>query len=641
MGLPVVVVALHLPAGTRYFSDGGYTTQPADIPASASFEARLIGKITWSREANVYVWGERRRSGGIGDVELINTDGALDARALDASAKGVLLEVLTGTNDQAFAAFLIESAVTVNEVSAKGETSIKISTLGLLSRLDMPLPMPAYATGAVDATVVGKLRPISIGEPLSVPGVLVDTVDYEYDVHDTCAFEKIVKVRDGGFLLTEGVGWQRAVNVDRWGFERLALPTSRVVADVWGHAIKVADVITPSVGDFDSGLTGWTVFGTTATASGGGCVLSGSAVESVFIQVSGLTAGKWHRWSIATVTVTSGQLEILAGGVLIATVTTSGAKSGYFFASGGGAFRIRDSIAVPSAFNIFIDGVRCEELGHIRYLPEILAHLVVDRGGMTAGDIDAASVTALDAAAHWPISYWADGTVNLRDVIDDVLDSYCAAAFENHLGKIEVAQLTAPALLTPVATISDSVMVAGTELQISIDAAPGLSKTVAGQRNWYRYNESEILDGVSDADRALLITDYRVRATAAATVSAEVAPTAGQGQRPRLSPSIGPIVPGVSRPASESGFGTLLDVQADCLSHANHAAALYPDGGAPRFITVQCWAAAAALRTLDPLQAVLIESARFGLTPAVPAVVKSVSGAYGDQQISVVLWLVQ
>jgi len=639
MANPVVVVALHLAAGTRYFSDNGYTTQSTDTPASTSFEARLIGKITWSREANVYVWGERRSSGGVGNIELINTDGALDALALDPSAKGVLVEVLTGTSDQAFSAFLTEASVTVKQVVANGERSIKISTLGVLSRLDVPLPVSAYAVGAVDASVVGKLRPISIGEPLSVPGVLVDTVDYEYDVHDTAAFEKVVRVRDGGFLLTEGVGWQRAVNADRWGFEKLALPTSRVVADVFGHAIKVADVVPPSVGDFDAGLAGWTVSGLTATASGGGCVLSGNFFQNVSIGTGSLTAGHAYRWSIATVTVTSGNIVIKAADEVIATITTSGAKSGVFVATASGVFVIANEAV--GAFDIFIDGVRCEEVALIRYLPEILTHLVVDRGGLTPGDIDAASVTTLDTAAHWPISYWADGTVNLRDVLDDVLDSYVGAVFENHLGKIAVAQLTAPALLTPVATINDSVIVAGTELQISIDAAPGLSKTIAGQRNWYRYNESEILDGVSDADRALLITDYRVRATAGASVSAEVAPTAGQGQRPRLSPSIGPVVPGVSRPASESGFGTLLDVQADCLSHANHAAALYPDGGAPRFIAVQCWAADPALRVLDPLQAVLIESARFGLTPAVPAIVKSVSGSFGDQQITVVLWLVQ
>ena len=639
MAHPVVVVALHLAAGTRYFSDSGYTTQSTDTPASTSFDARLIGKITWSREANIYVWGERRSSGGMGDIELINTDGALDALALDPSAKGVVVEVLTGTSDQAFSAFLTEASVTVNQVVAAGERSIKISTLGVLSRLDVPLPVAAYAPGAVDASVVGKLRPISIGEPLSVPGVLVDTVDYEYDVHDTAAFEKVVRVRDGGFLLTEGVGWQRAINPDRWGFEKLALPTSRVVADVFGHMSKVADVVPPSVGDFDAGLAGWTVSGSTATASGGGCVLSGNVLQNVSIATGSLTAGHTYRWSIATVTVTGGTIVIDAAGTVIATITTSGAKSGVFVAPASGVFSIANWGF--GWFEVFIDGVRCEEVARIRYLPEMLTHLVVDRGGLTAGDIDAASVTTLDTAAHWPISYWADGTVNLRDVLDDVLDSYVGAVFENHLGKIAVAQLTAPALLTPVATIGDSVIVAGTELQISIDAAPGLSKTIAGQRNWYRYNESEILDGVSDADRALLITDYRVRATAGATVSAEVAPTAGQGQRPRLSPSIGPIVPGVSRPASESGFGTLLDVQADCLSHANHAAALYPAGGAPRFITVQCWAADPALRVLDPLQAVLIESTRFGLTPAVPAIVKSVSGSFGDQQITVVLWLVQ
>lgn len=641
MRLPVVVVKMEVSPGVfRYFADAAYVTAQTDTPASTSFEPRLIGKITWSRSASVYVWGRNRSDSGIGAIDMVNADGALDALLIDGTLKGRTVQIYTGRQDKPFSAFDLVASVIIDDISAVGERVLRITSLGKLSKLNVPAQSLAYASGTVDDSAVGRLRPISIGQPLSVPAVLVDSVDYEYDVHDSADYGGVALVRDGGFPLTEGVGWKVAPGAGRFGFERLALPTSRIVADVLGQSVVVADVIPPAVGDFDAGLTGWTVVGATATASGGGCVLSGNGLNNVSIAAGVLVPGKLYRWSIATVTVTSGKIKVVASGTIIATIAESGPKSGSFVASASGSFAIADSTS--GLFSVFIDGVRCEEVAVIRYLPDVLRHLLIDRGGLLEADIDWASVADLDAVAHWPVSYWADSNVTLRDVVDDFLDSFAAAIFEDHTGKIGVRRIELPTSGTPVAEISERMLSLGAEIQIEIDKAPGLSKTIAGQRNWYRYNDSEILDGVSASDASKLTSDFRVRATTTAVVGAEIDPTSGQGQRPRLSLGgpLTPAVPGSSRPVSESGFGTLLDNQADCLAHANHVASIYPDGGVARFATWKIVAESSTIRSLDPLQVVTQRHPRFGLAAGVPALVTSISGAYGDNQLALDLFYV-
>jgi len=639
--LPVVVVAIEVSAGVyRYFSDAGYITSSTDTPASTAFEPLLTGKITWSRSASVYIWGRSRSNSGIGAIDLVNAVGALDALLIDGTLKGRRIEIYTGRTDQAFALFVLEASAIVDEVSAVGERALRITSLGLLSKLNVPTQPLAYQTGAVDDSAVGRLRPISIGQPLSVPAVLVDSVDFDYDVHDSTAYESIVLVRDGGFPLVEGVGWQVAVGTGRYGFERLALPTSRVVADVLGQTVTVEVVIPPAFGDFDAGLSGWSQSGTGISVIGGVVTFAGGFGQTAQIDwPHPLVAGATYAWSIASFTRVSGTLQVVAGGAVVAESATTGPISGTFVPGQQFDFLLRSK---TGGYNFSFDGVRLDRVAESRYLPEVLRHLLIDRGGLLEIDIDWSSVTALDAVAHWPISYWADSNVTLRDVVDDVLDSFAAAIFEDHSGKIAVRRVELPSAGTPVAEITESMLLLGSELQVEIDKAPGLSKTIAGARNWYRYNDSELLDGVSSADRAKLTADYRVRATSGAIVNEEIRPTAGQGQRPRLSPigAYDPPVPGSSRPASESGFGTLLDNQADCLAHADHVASIYPDGGVSRFATWKIVAQSSALRSLDPLQVVTQRHSRFGLAAGVPALVTEISGAYGDNQVTLDLFYV-
>src|SRR5690606_23784503 len=126
------------------------------------------------------------------------------------------------------------------------------------------------------------------------------------------------------------------------------------------------------------------------------------------------------------------------------------------------------------------------------------------------------------AACPWPMSMWIDSGARALDVLYALVDSVCGWVFEGRDGKLHFGRATRPVEGTPSFAITADMIVQGTEVNVRPDEAPGLSRIVCGGRNWYRYGEDEVADGVSDADRALITADYRVRSQTALAVNDEV-----------------------------------------------------------------------------------------------------------------------
>lgn len=642
MSAPITLVILDLDT-PRYFSDGFYVSRSTDAIGLKVFDSRLVGDITFERSITTRLWSNRNATSGLGAIELINNDRALDALAWSEAVKRKRVWIYTGNAGDAFDNMTLAASARIDRIEPVGERSIKVITTSVLMLLEAAIQTVLYDSGDdVAGEMINRPRPIAIGHPKSCPIPLVDAIDYEYDCHDDADWRDVTMVRDGGYPLTEGTGYRRAITAGRFGIEKLALPTGRVVADVRG-ASATTEIIGETPGDFASGLTGWSTSVTgdgACTASGGGCQISGGAAGTAKIFIDNLlNAGSTYRWSIASATRTSGELVILSGTDVVATLTASGAASGYFTAEAAGLdpivpFGIAKGAAAASWL---IDGVRLERLDEHALIGDVVRYIVNRSATLTDTDIDTASLDALETACPWPLSLWIDSTARIRDVLQSVVDSVAGFMYENRLGQLAFGRPTRPADGTSGVTITRDLLVEGTDVRMTPDDAPGFSRIVNGGRNWYRYQSGEVVDGVSDADRTLITTDYRVRGSTATAVNDEIEPIALQFTSGRLRASSPSTAPSDATEA-DIGLGTLLDAEADCQTLADHISSLYPTGERQRFYTIDAYLTPAQIESLEPWSIVTLQLNAFGLDAGVKLALVSIKGAVGKRRAELTLW---
>jgi hypothetical protein len=609
----IVVVEIDTGSGTRYFSNGEYLTGAGDTPASTSFESRIVGDVTWSRQINLLIWGPGRSSGGLGDVGLINIDGALDdLRRLP--LRGNRMRVWTVRAGQAWSTATQITTARIDRVEVDGRKVLRVVTTDLLTLLDDVQVAAVYAdTDDVPETLFERPRPVAIGKPLSCPIVLVDEVDYVYDAHDGDDWLGVDVVRDQGFPLTDGVGYIRAVATGRYGIEKLFRGFGRVVADVQGAMIEGDALLSAALGGFDSGLTGWTNSESgnaylTTPDGGVSFVRDDTFAGEASIGLSGvLTIGQTYLLRVDVTLADSGSLDVICNSVVIGSLSSTGTHT-IGFTAGATGFSI-EIAGDTEGTNVRIDDLQIYEAALIERLPDVIRYLAVTRGGLEETDIDWDSVAALDTACPWPLGLWIDGAMSVRQALDQVLDSFCGAIWEGRDGTLKVGRLAPPTGST-VTTIDETRLVFGTDLSVRPDLAPGLSLTVAGKRNWYRYTAGELADDeIMDPLVPVLTADYRVRKTATAATH----PAVGGGTGAARNDTIGAgITSGGGRPPADIGIGTLLTDADDCQELADHLASLYPVVQLPELVDGEAFMSEAELEALEPFSELELGFARFG-----------------------------
>jgi hypothetical protein len=646
--LPVVVVQLTIDGTTYYFSDVEYGDAGTNW-----HDARVVGDVAYSRGGSCVLWAQRRGSNGLGNIELINVDGALDALMISALIDS-RVAVFVVDQDQPMSAATQVAAGVVKSIEGRGEQTARIVTGDVLALLDVPMQASLYESGDGADTLIGRPRPIAIGNPLSCPIVLVNEIDYEYDCHDSDAVA-IVTVRDKGYPLAEGTmpgdGWQVATSPGIHGIELLQTPVGRVVADVSATSFSAETIIGSAEGDFATDLTDWTV---TTESSGGGTATaewdasgaarlggdklaetSGVATYGELEFPTGLLAGQRYDYSIdvdLTVAGLAGYalLQVffrptsLAPGEFVTlalySATTTTTASGTFTAPADGSFVIRCGAANGASADALVDNVRMDRVSAGGNVVDIIEQLLA-RAGIGVDQIDADSLAALASARPWACSYWSDGAERIVDVLQQVLDSVYGWMYTNAEGQIAVGVLEPPeAADAPVIEITTTEL-AG-EIEIEPDLAPGLSTTVAGARNWYRYGEGELADALDDADRALLTADYRIRKTATDPVGLELGPRAGAA---------------VSE-LSKSGIATLLDDPTNIQAAADYLADLFPAGMPRRFYKIPVFLSRTAAAALNPGAKVLLTHDRYGCDSGRELRLVEPAGKAGDDLMILRCW---
>lgn len=621
-------------------------------------DARLTGDIAYSRGVDTLFWRQREsgRNVGAGNIEAINMDGALDALAVGPVSDGIARVFRVAADAPMSEAVQVATSI-VTDLEGRGEETLRIVTGGLETLLDVPLQSVLYETGDADDAVVGRSRPVAIGNPLSCPITLIDGVDYEYDVHDSDAFS-IATVRDSGAVLVVGTdpGYgYRIADPPVHGIELLQLPEGRVVADVSVTSAASESIIGSAEGDFGTDLADWDVITDITGGGAAAAVWDAGAAEltasktgypggaSVFARLrfpTTLVAGQRYSWSMdvdATCAHADGHevlqvffepTSLLPGEYVtlaLIVATTADALSGEFTAPAAGRLVISAGAAAYGGdegdIAAQIDNVRLSRVASGGTVADVIEQLLA-RAGISSDRIDADSIDALRAARPWPVSYWTDSATTVKEVMRWVLDSIYGWYYITPDGRFAFGYLVPPEdpADDSVLTITESMLDGG--IEVSADLAPGLSTTVAGQRNWYRYGPSEFVDAVVDADRAMLAADYRVRCTATDPVGLDL--------RRRQGAAVSAV--------SESGIATLLDDPANIQTAADYLSVLYPADVPRKHFGVPVLMSDAQVAALKPGAKVTLRRDRFGCNDGRPLRFINIDARVGDTTCVLRCW---
>lgn len=233
-GLRTVLVAVDGPGGTRWFSDDRF----AHLDSGLVAEPRIGGEVRFQRRAALPFWGSSRSIYGVGSIELINADGALNGWMFS-GLKGSVVRVYFGAPDVALPGMIRVARALVDRVEGVGESMVRLVLADAASELDVPVQTATYSSGVQQ----GRLIPITIGQCLSVPALQTGAPSLVFSVHDSGAaptlggLTAVSDVFDRGAALTTGTQWTASSSGDQHGFTLNQATSGRITAFVRGPSV--------------------------------------------------------------------------------------------------------------------------------------------------------------------------------------------------------------------------------------------------------------------------------------------------------------------------------------------------------------------------------------------------------------------
>lgn len=232
------------------YATGGYSTLPADTPASTYYEGRIRQPGLLRRD----LFSQGRTSGrseiGYGVLEIDNADGALDA-LLDFGFDGRPLVIKVGDDAAAYSTFTTVLAGTLEQADfSTDKVSFRIRDyLQALDKVVQPTKyagnnaLPAGVEGTAD-DIKGNPKPLLYGKVYGIEPVQVNTTRRIYQVNAGAV--NTIAVYDAGIALTAGAAYASQVDMETnapaagqyraWlagGMFRLgSTPAGQVTADV-------------------------------------------------------------------------------------------------------------------------------------------------------------------------------------------------------------------------------------------------------------------------------------------------------------------------------------------------------------------------------------------------------------------------
>lgn len=542
-------------------------TDAAATPASSYYQPRVLpSDITMKRKASAWPMASSGAEFAVGEVVFANDDNALDSWR-DLIFRDRVVTIRYGTPTQALRPDLCTlwlSAI-CDRVEFRDKTVV-LKITDLRSRLNKPLQAATYASGAADAPMVDRPKPVTIGKALNVDPVFYDTANRRYDCHDDSdiMITEVTDQADPDVLITD----YRQYN---GGFSTTVAHVGKTAATVYGESTVYADQIgadgdmtTWVAGAFTTNPQGWTVTGETSATvgvhqspagsaqlrntGGGGQVLLGKTAFGaggvtgylVDFTVTAFVSGSLRIWSstAANVATTQRVAGIAATGTYRILIQPAATETFIVF-----------GVVAASNSDISIDAVHVYPLNAVEYITEWLTHLCVTRGGLVAGDLDAAAIATLDAAARYTLGFFTRDAVNIDQVLRDTMDSFCGWIVPKADGKLTVGRLEEPSS-SPTLSLTRYDLIG--RPTCTLDTAKGLTNQLGAARNWTVHGDSDFATSVPAATREKLKLAYQEACKALGAVSSTYAHATSAALR-----------------------GTLLQTRAHGLAEISRVATLY------------------------------------------------------------------
>ena len=230
---------------TRYLSNRGFVSAPADVPANTAYDD-IVTAVPNIRSAMAEVFRGRSLV-SFGDVEIDNSGGVRDAWLLD-GWDGRQIKMFLGDTAWPKADFRLVFAGVTEDISASGNNSLSLRVRDRQHMLDVPLQ--TNRIGGTGTTKDQRL-PVCYGEVKNIEPVLVDAAARRYQVHDGTIQSIDAVYQDGVAIVTY------TASLATGTFALTVALTGRITCDIKGsnagsYVNKTADVMQRLITDRSS-----------------------------------------------------------------------------------------------------------------------------------------------------------------------------------------------------------------------------------------------------------------------------------------------------------------------------------------------------------------------------------------------------
>jgi hypothetical protein len=205
---------------TRYLSNTGYTTGPAETPASTHYLGAIVGGARITEQLSLDGDGA---SMAFGDIELDNTEGNLDDWLADVWTNRQVLMYVGDMRWERADFRLVFDGITA-DLGSRSRDLMNLTVRDKLQRLNTAVTETKLGGTSVNAD---RLLPVCLGENHNVEPLLVDKALLKYQVHNG-PIERIIEVRDNGIVVSH------TANLTTGTFTLSASPAGTITVSVQG-----------------------------------------------------------------------------------------------------------------------------------------------------------------------------------------------------------------------------------------------------------------------------------------------------------------------------------------------------------------------------------------------------------------------
>lgn len=528
-----------------YFSSERYITLPSDSLANQKFEPRISNDPTFSKQVNLKIWGTTRATSTIGYFDIINDDGAFDFLYVNnVFGPNTTGEIALLFDTESWDSRFVAANVIIEKIEPVGEDYLRVTVKDNSKLMEVAVGTN-YDNTTASTSVRNSPRPVVIGAPLQEVPVKVNTTLNLMDVHmDQFFWYDGVSVSTRGVNAVKSIDWRFSINNTCFGIEYLVSMTGAdpFTIDHAGGAVFVnttffTSPFTTWTGSPALPNDGWAYDGTFAAGTreflnnGGTCRMHVTAggvgtglsmrKTGITIPASGTDQALMFEFDITAMTVAGSVVIEMRNSANTATLSSKTVNIngvGHYAdmltigANTGTTVRITIGGTVIDAS---IDNFKLVAITNTNKPANAAYWLACVRAGLPNANFDWASWGALNVAGILYIDrvgLFAKGDAMVADCLDQIADSYTGWWWIDRLGNLRVKSLFDPvtASVPEPVNLSASKLVRGQDINIAIDMCPGLSTQWAYNKNWYAMDDNDFAGSVTDANRALYGSEYRI-----------------------------------------------------------------------------------------------------------------------------------